>query len=328
MKSDFLKLHISIVLAGFTGIFGKLINLNEGLLVWYRVLISFLILLAILPAAGGLPKVNKESFFKVTGTGMLLALHFLFFYGSITYSNVSVGVVCYSLVGFFTAIFEPLMTGKVFNKKELVYSLIAVAGILLIFNLDVNYRFGIILGVIASAFAALFTIANKMVGEGKPSRTLLFYEFLGATAFMSAILPLYLHFNPVQTIMPSAMDFGYLLILAFFCTVGQYILHIQALKTISAFTVSLSGNLEPLYGIAIAICFLGEAQQLGWPFYAGMALIISSVILQSIDRPSVEPVSEKREYPAYYSESNPGRHSGVICAQECSLEPEPVLQEV
>jgi len=281
MKNNFLKLHLSVLLAGFTGIFGKLIDLNEGLLVWYRLLLSFLILLVIMLFVGNLPR-HKDSL-KIMGIGVLLALHFLFFYGSIKYANVAVGVVCYSLVGFFTAIFEPIMVKRKFSMKEIAYSLLAVAGILLIFNLDVSFRFGIILGVIASAFAAVFNIVNTTVGEGKSSKCMLFYELLGAMVFMTALIPIYLHFNPVQSILPTLADWGWLLILALFCTIGQYILHIQALKALSAFTVSLSGNLEPLYGIIAAVLFAGEAQELTIPFYIGIAFITTSVLLQTID---------------------------------------------
>jgi drug/metabolite transporter (DMT)-like permease len=312
MKNDFLKLHISVLLAGFTGIFGKLIDFNEGVLVWYRLLISFFLLLAMLLFVNKVPKVNKKDFFKISGVGVLLALHFLFFYGSIKYANVSIGVVCYSLVGFFTAIFEPILTKRKFNAKEIFYSLIAVAGISLIFNFDTSFRFGIILGVIASALAALYTIANKTASEGKPAMTLLFYQFLGAGLFVSAILPAYLHFNPVNSLLPTLTDWGYLFILAFFCTIGQYILHIQALRTLSAFTVSLSGNLEPLYGILVAICFLGEAQQLSLPFYAGMFFIIFSVFIQSISSRRLPAVSKERKRPAYRAKEDSRAYCEVV----------------
>jgi drug/metabolite transporter (DMT)-like permease len=310
MKNDLIKLHLSVVLAGFTGVFGSLISLNEGLIVWYRVMISFLTLFAGLLFINKVPKVNKTDFWKITGTGALLALHFLFFYGSIKYANVAIGVVCYSLVGFFTAIFEPMLAGRKFDTKELVYSLIAVAGILLIFNFDASFRFGIVLGVIASAIAALFTISNKAIKQS--SMTMLFYEFLGAAAFMSAALPLYLHFNPVQTIVPSLSEWGLLFVLAFFCTIGQYILHIQALKTLSAFTVSLSGNLEPLYGILVAIAFAGEAQQLGLAFWAGMFFIISSVVLQSLPSRSVVPIRKISQYQTYNAEQDARAHCQVV----------------
>lgn len=282
LNNDFVKLHISVLLAGFTGIFGKLISLNEGLLVWYRLLISFAMFYVILFFAKKIPHMKFKNVLKISGLGMLLGLHFLFFYGSIKYSNVSVGVVCYSLVGFFTAIFEPLIYKRKLSIKELFYSLIAVAGIALIFNIDTHFQLGIILGVISSAIFAVYTIYNKIIEVGKPVRCMLFYELLGGTIFVSLILPVYLQFNSVALSLPNLSDLSYLLILAFFCTIGLYILHIQVLKTISAFTVSLSGNLEPIYGILLAILLFGEAKELTFTFYIGMFLILFSVFLQSM----------------------------------------------
>lgn len=281
MKRDFIKLHISVLLAGFTGVFGKLITLNEALLVWYRLLFSFILFYIMLFAVKKLPKENLMDTLKICGVGVLLGVHFLFFFASIKYSNVSIGVVCYSLVGFFTAIFEPLIYKRKISIKELSFSLIAVLGIGLIFNIDPSFRTGIFLGIISAALFALYTIFNKVVEEGKSSLSMLFYELLGGTAVITAILPFYLRINSATIVLPGISDLIYLLILVFFCTIGLYILHIQVLKTISAFTVSLSGNLEPLYGIALAILFFGEAQQLNLNFYIGMSLIIFSVLLQT-----------------------------------------------
>lgn len=282
MKKDFLKLHISVLLAGFTGIFGKLITLNEGLLVWYRLLLSFVMFYLILFFARKIPHETSKDALKISGLGTLLGLHFLFFFASIKYSNVSVGVVCYSLVGFFTAVFEPIIYKRSLSIVELLFSLIAVAGIGLIFNIDTHFQTGIILGIISAAIFAIYTIYNKIIEVGKTSRSMLFYELLGGTVFVSLVLPLYMHFNSVKLVFPSLPDLSYLLILAFFCTIGLYILHIQVLKTISAFTVSLSGNLEPVYGILLAVLLFGEAKELTLTFYLGMFLIILSVFLQSL----------------------------------------------
>ena len=276
---NYIKLHISVLLAGFTGIFVKLINLNEGLLVFYRLWLAFIILCVLLGFVKKFPKENFSACIKLLGIGALLGLHFLLFYGSIKYSNVSVGVVCYSLVGFFTVIFEPLIEKTKFSATDLFYSLIAVAGIGLIFNFDTGCRFGILLGILSAAVFALYTIYNKVVD--KPSKSMLFYELAGGALFITLIMPFYLYFNPVKHILPSYSDFGYLIILAFFCTIGLYILHIQVLKTIPPFTVSLCGNLEPLYGIGIAAVFLGEAKELNLAFFIGLALILLSVFLQS-----------------------------------------------
>lgn len=295
MNRDFVKLHISVLLAGFTGIFGKLISLNEALLVWYRLLFSFVLFYIILWVVKKLPKEKFSDILKISAVGVLLGMHFLFFFGSIKYSNVSIGVVCYSLVGFFTAIFEPIIYKRKISVRELMFSLIAVLGIGLIFNIDPSFRTGIVLGVISSALFALYTIYNKIVEVGKSSKSMLLYELLGGTAFVTIILPVYLHMNAASLALPNLSDLVYLLILVLFCTIGLYILHIQVLKTISAFTVSLSGNLEPLYGILLAILFLGEAKELSLNFYIGMAMIILSVLLQtrSAMKPKYAEITKK-----------------------------------
>lgn len=281
LRKDYLKLHVSVLLAGFTGIFGKLITLNEVLLVWYRLFFSLVIFYLLLLIYRKVPKDSLKDITKISCIGALLGLHFLLFFASIKYANVSVGVVCYSLVGFFTVIFEPLLCKKKLSLIELFYSLIAVVGISLIFNIDTHYRFGIILGVLSSAVFAIYTILNKTVGESRNVKSLLLYELFGGTLFVSMVIPFFLWFGNVEFILPSITNIFYLFILVFFCTIGLYILHIQVLKTIPVFTVSLCGNLEPVYGILLAVIFLGEARELSLTFFIGMFLILLSVFLQT-----------------------------------------------
>lgn len=281
MKDAFIKLHLSILLAGFTGLFGKLISLNEGLLVWYRMMFAAIMLYLILKVSNKLLAIPVKEQLKIAGAGFILGLHWVFFYGSIKMANVSVGVVCFSLVGFFTALLEPLIIRRRFKVKELLFSLVTVAGIGLIFQFDMRYRSGIIVGIISSALAALFTITNKKVGASHPSRMMLLYEMAGGFLGLTCLLPFYLHFFPVDTILPDMTDFLYLLLLALVCTIGLYLMQIQVLKTVSAFTVNLSYNLEPIYSIILAMLFFGEAKELNTAFYIGLGLIIVSVLLQT-----------------------------------------------
>ncbi len=280
MKQAFIKLHISIILAGFTGVFGKLISLNEALLVWNRMLFTFILFFFILLAGKKLPKASVLDVAKIGGTGFLLGLHWIFFYGSIKASNVSIGVVCFSLTGLFTAILEPLMGHRRISVRELLFSLVALCGILLIFHFDTRHRTGILLGAGSAFLAALFTITNKKVGIRHAASTMLLYEMLGGFLCISCILPFYLHYFPVQNILPSTIDFLYLFILSLFCTIGLYLLQIQVLKKISAFTVNLSYNLEPVYSIILAMIIFNESKELNFSFYAGLSLIILSVLLQ------------------------------------------------
>lgn len=281
MRGVFIKLHISILLAGFTGLFGKIITLNEGLLVWYRMFFASLFLFMILWGGGKLRYVPVRELVKIGGAGVLLAFHWVFFYGSIKASNVSIGVICYSLVGFFTAILEPLINRRRFVFRELLYSLLTVGGIALIFQLDTRYRLGITLGIVSSALSTLFTISSKRLGERYPSGELLTYEMVGGYLCLTCLLPLYLHYFPVETMLPDVRNLLYLLLLSSVCTIGVYLLQIQVLKKISAFTVNLSYNLEPVYSIILAMCLFGEAKELNFAFYMGLVMIIGSVLLQT-----------------------------------------------
>lgn len=282
-NKEYLKLHVSVVLAGLTGILGKLISLNAIFLVWYRFVFAIIIFYIILFFTNKFPRENIKDIFKIAVLGMLLGLHFLFFFASIKYSNVAVGVVCYSLEGFFTAILEPVLMKKSFSTGNIMCSLIAVAGISLIFHIDTHFRAGIVLGIISALLIAIYTIYNKVMvmSEQKTSKSMLFYELLGGSIFVSIILIVYMIISRAGFILPSLMNFTYIFILSFFCTIGLYILQIQVLRTLSAFTVSLYGNFEPLYGILLAILFLGEGKELGISFYLGMCLIFISVFLQS-----------------------------------------------
>ena len=161
-------------------------------------------------------------------------------------------------------------------------SLLSVCGVLLIFSFDMRYRLGIMLGVVSTALAALFTVVNKRVSANRPTYTVLLYEMTGGFLFVSLILPFYLLFFPVQTIIPSGLDCFYLFLFAFFCTICAYILQIQSLKKISAFTFNLTYNLEPIYSILFAMVLLEEAKELNIAFYAGLSLIIMSVVIQMI----------------------------------------------
>lgn len=283
MKEAFIKLHISILLAGLTGIFGKLISLNAGLLVWYRMMFASLLFWIILGLSKKLIKVPVREVLRISGIGMLLGLHWVFFYGSIKAANISIGVICFSLVGFFTAFLEPLINKHKISLKEILFSLLTVAGIVMIFHFDTRYRLGIVLGVISSALAALFTITNKRKSKNYPARTMLLYEMSGGFVGLSCLMPLYLHYFPAGNILPGNDDFLYLLLLASACTIGLYLLQIQVLKKISAFTVNLSYNLEPVYSIILAMLFFHEAKELDFAFYAGLGMIILSVLLQTYD---------------------------------------------
>jgi drug/metabolite transporter (DMT)-like permease len=282
MKKSYLLLHIAVVVAGFTGIFGKLISLNEGLLVWYRVFFSFIWLFFILKlfkVKTAIPVRNKLNIAKV---GMLITLHWVFFYGSIKYSNISIGVVCFCLTSFFTAILEPIINRKKFVVTELLLSMLTLLGIALIFHFDASYQVGVAIGVVSSLFGALFIIYNERLVKHYDSKVINYYQMMGGTIGLGVLMPLYLYFFPVAQLVPSLTDTIYLLMLSLFCTVGLYIMFAESLKRIPAFTVNLSSNLEPIYSIIIAFLFFDEGKEVNASFYVGLFFVMASVVLQTI----------------------------------------------
>lgn len=279
-RKSFVALHLSVLLAGFTGLFGRLVTLHETGLVWYRMAFTSAILLL----TGGFPRIPARQAARLAGCGALLGLHWILFYGSIKASNVSIGVLCYALVGFFTAFFEPLVFHKRVSWVEILFSLITVAGLLCVFSFDPRYRFGIAIGVVSAAVAALYGTLNKKVSVGVGNRTVLFYEMAGGLVIVSALIPLYLLCFPAQDhvlAIGSMSNLLWLLGLSAFCTVGLYLLQIEALRGLSAFTVNLTYNLEPCYSIILAFLFFGEGREVNASFYAGIALVLISVALQT-----------------------------------------------
>lgn len=280
----YLRLHAAILLAGGTGLFGRLISIGELPLVCIRVILAALILVAILGVEGKLHPMPRRDLLSIMGCGVLLSVHWVFYYGSIKAANVSIGAVCFALVGFFTAILEPLLQHRRPSWRELLLSLLTVLGIALIFGLDARYRLGIGIGILSSLIFAFFSIFSKQVqaDTGHSSSVMLLYEMVGGALVLTLLTPLYALLFPQVGIIPSWGDCGYLLLFASVFTVVPFLLQLQALRGISAFTVNLSYNLEPVYTILLAMILFGEAGELNHSFWIGILLILLSVVLQTL----------------------------------------------
>lgn len=280
MKQALIKLHISVFLAGFTGILGVLIHLNEMTLVWYRIMItvvSLSVLFALTKKSTRIPKKQAIHFFLI---GTLIALHWVAFYGSIKLSNVSIGLVCFSATGLFTALLEPLLVTKKLQWAELGLGLLSLLGIYLIFHFDERYQTGIIVGIVSAFLAALFSVLNKkQVADAKPTIMML-YELTGGLVILTVLMPAYAYFFPETSIIPTLSDLGWLLVLSWLCTIVAMQLMLDSLKKVSAFTQNLSLNLEPVYAIIMAFILFDENKYLSSSFYYGVGLIILSVVLQ------------------------------------------------
>ena len=280
MKKAFIQLHIAVFLAGFTAILGKLIGLNEGLLVWYRLLITVLTLTLILFFKKQLQLISLKDALKIGGVGFVVAMHWVTFYGSVKYANVSVALVCFSASGFFSAFFEPLFFKRSINITEVLLGMLAIAGIYIIFDFHPQFKVGIIFGILSAVGSALFPIFNKKLLARFTPATLTLYELGGGFLILSLLVPFYLMKFPANYYLPTNWDWIWLLVFAWFCTVLSFDLQLHALKKISPFTANLTYNLEPVYGIVLAFIFFSENKSLNGHFYIGVGLILLAVILQ------------------------------------------------
>lgn len=280
MKKAFFQLHLAVFLAGFTALLGKLITLNEGLLVWYRLVITVATLFILFYFKKQFKKLGVKDALKIFGVGAIVAIHWVTFYGSVKYANVSVALVCFSATGFFTALLEPFILKRRLVLIELALGVMAIAGIYIIFDFHPQYKLGIVFGIISAIGSALFPIFNKEFVKKVTPQVVTLYELTGGLVVLTLLIPLYLMQFPASYFLPTASDWLWLLVLAWFCTVLSFNLQLNALKKISAFTVNLSYNLEPVYGIILAFIFFKENEELNNQFYMGVALILLSVILQ------------------------------------------------
>lgn len=282
MKKALIQLHIAVFLAGFTAILGKLITLNEALLVWYRLLITVITLGGILIFKKQLQRIPFKELMKIFGVGAIVAFHWVTFYGSVKYANISVALVCFSASGFFTAFFEPLILKRKIALIEVALGLIAIMGIYIIFDFHPQYKLGIIFGIVSAVGSALFPVFNKQLLLTHSPKILTLYEIGGGLLALTILIPFYLMQFPASYYLPTATDWLWLLVLGWLCTVLSFILQLNALKKISAFTASLTYNLEPVYGIILAFIFFKENEKLNPAFYIGVLFILLAVVLQML----------------------------------------------
>ena len=282
LKRSFIQLHVFVFLAGLTAPIGNLIQLNGLYLVFYRMLLTVLVLIPIYVLHQRSNKVVFKDKVRLMLIGVLIAIHWVCFYGSIKLANVSVALVCISCVGLFTAIIEPFMFKTKFIWNELLIGLLSLIGILFIFQFDIQFRTGILVGLVSSLFASIFTVLNKRLTTQYTTQTIQIFEMLGGLGFLTIVLLGIKNYQQSDFILPTQSDWFWLIILSLVCTVLANYLMLSALKKISAFTMNVTLNLEPVYGIIIAIILFQEHKQMGMGFYIGMSLIAISVLLQML----------------------------------------------
>ncbi len=279
-KRAYLELHIAVFLFGFTAILGDLIQLSALAIVWWRVLITSFSLLFLIRGGRALRQLPRGTILQFMGIGVLVALHWLAFYGAIKLSNASITLICMATTSFFTSLLEPLVLKQRARWYEVLIGLAIIPGMALIVrSTDASMNTGILVGLAAALMAALFATLNKKLIGRSDVMSITFLELSSAWLFLTLALPVYMGWGAggLSRILPSGIDWYYLIILSLLCTTLAYILALRSLRHLSAFASNLAINLEPVYGIALAWFILKEYKELAPGFYWGVLIILSAV---------------------------------------------------
>jgi drug/metabolite transporter (DMT)-like permease len=277
-KTAYLELHTAVFLFGFTGILGKLIQLDAAMLVWHRLWMTAILMFIYVKYIGKFKVLPLKDTLQIAAISVAIVLHWILFYGAIKLASVSVAMICLSSITLFTALLEPIMFRKAFSPIQIIFSLLVIAGVGFMAVDQQHQVVGIIVGLASAFFSALFTVLNKSIVHRYDSRLLSLYEMGFGFLLMTPLLPLVDIWLPIGNAIPVLSDWGYLLLLSLFCTVVAFNLSLSSLRSLSAFTVNLVINLEPVYGIALAFLVFSEHKLLGPGFYIGSILIMATVL--------------------------------------------------
>ncbi|MCW5580629.1 MAG: DMT family transporter [Luteimonas sp.] len=300
------QIHLCVLLWGFTAILGKLITLPALPLVWWRMGLVVLALLLVPRVWRGLRGLPPKLLLAYAGVGVLVALHWLTFYGAIKLANASVAATCMALATVFTALIEPVVAHRRFSRSELLLGIAVLPGVALVVGgVSTDMRMGIAVGALSALFVALFGSLNKRLVEHADPLTVTAVELGAGTLALTALAPLmpliFPAFAGPLLVLPSAPDALWLALLAGACTLFPFALSLIALRHMSAFSAQMAVNLEPVYAIALAMLLLAEQRELTPMFYAGVAIILAAVFAhpllhpqRRIDHPEVLGTSEAK----------------------------------
>lgn len=274
---NILILHFTVFIWGFTGVLGQLISVSALHLVWYRVLIAAIVLLLFSFFSKQEEQTSFRSILSFVGVGLLVGAHWVAFFHSIKISTVSVTLVTLSSLTLFTAVLEPLFERKTISIADVIVGIVIIFGIYLIFKFEFQYWEGITFGLFAALFASIFSILNRKLVKKHSPIIITLYEMLGAFLGVSVVLLATGQFNHEMIL--SSHDLIYLIVLGSVCTAFAYVLGVAVMKELSAFTVALTTNLEPVYGIILAVFILKQKEQMSLGFYGGAVVILAAVFL-------------------------------------------------
>ncbi|MDO9276567.1 MAG: EamA family transporter [Lutibacter sp.] len=278
---NYLHLHFLVFIWGFTAILGALISIDAIPLVWYRMLFAVIIVFIYFIIKKKSLSIGPKALFKFFIGGVIIAVHWIFFFSAIKVANVSVALIALSTGALFASFIEPLFFRRRINFLELLFGLIVIAGLYIILNFEGGYTLGIIYALIASFLSVLFSVLNGLFVRKYEAEVISFYQLLFGVGFITLYILATTGFTMEQFALKSS-DFIYLFILSSICTAYAFIVSVKIMKHLTPYTVILTLNLEPVYGIILAVIIFGEKEKMSTQFYVGGAVILLIVIINGI----------------------------------------------
>lgn len=279
---NYLHLHLLVFIAGFTAVLGELISIGAVPLVWYRMLMATILMFVYVVIAKIKIRIPLKSVAKLAFAGVVIALHWITFFESIKVSNISITLAMFSTGAFFASLIEPLIYKRKIIWYEMIFGLLIVIGVAIITNSEFKYVTGIILGIVSAFLSSTFAVLNGKFLEEHTATVISVYEFISGVLFISLFMLFFGNGFSKEFFVLSASDFGYLFVLASVCTAYAFIASVYVMRFISPYTVVLTYNLEPVYGIILALLLFPESEIMSSSFYIGAAIIISVVMLNGI----------------------------------------------
>ena len=277
-----LHLHFLVFIAGFTAILGELISLEAIPLVWYRMLIAGVLMFGFIKIKKISLVVPFRTVLKFFLAGIVIALHWITFFAAIKVSNISITLAMFSTGAFFASLIEPIFYKRKIIPYEIIFGLLVVAGVFMIMQTEIKYLLGICLGITSALFSSLFAVINGKFVAHHNASTISFYEFISGVFFISLYIAFSNNGFDASFFKLSINDWIYLGILASVCTAYAFIASVYVMRYITPYSVVLTYNLEPIYGIFLALLFFPQTEVMPPIFYTGAALIICTVLMNAL----------------------------------------------
>lgn len=297
-RNDYLKLHFIVFLWGFSAIIGKLVTIPAVEMVFYRAIMAVIGMGIVIVVTKGTFAVTGTQLLRLLLIGGIVAIHWIAFFGAARVSNVSVSLVGFATNSLWAALLEPWFNRTRIKKFELLLGLVVITGLYIIFSFDFQYKLGLALGILAGFTSALFSVFNAKFVRSIPAFTITLYEMIGVFLSIGIFLPVYKYTwatDHTLHLVPSWMDLLYIGLLAGVCSVYAYSVAVELMKKISVFLLQLTLNLEPLYGIVMAVIIFGNQEKMGLNFYMGTLIILGAVATYPILKRKYDHLYTARE---------------------------------